>query len=53
MFLDNLIYVASHLRIYPAVHLLKDIYLKYFESSDAIVIKKKSLLNVYYLSLIF
>ena len=49
MFLANLIYVVSHLRIYPAVHLLKDIYLKfkYFESSDAIVIKKKSLLNVY------
>ena len=38
MFLGNFISVVLHLKIHPAVHLIK-----YFESSDVIVVKKKSL----------
>ena len=45
MSLANLIFVVSHLKIHPAVDLI------YFESSDVIAVKKKSLLKVYQLSL--
>ena len=41
MFLANFIFVFSHLKNTPSRSF------KYFESSDFIVVKKKSLLNVY------
>ena len=39
--LANFIFVVSHLKIHPAVHLFK-----HFESSDVIVVKRESLLKV-------
>ena len=39
MFLAKFIFVVSHLKIHPAV--------KYFESSDVIVVKKKSLSKIH------
>ena len=38
MFLADLIFVVSHLKIHP---------FKYFDSSDVIVVKKNSLLKIY------
>ena len=43
MFLANFIFVVSHLKIHPAVHLNTN----YLESSGVIVVKKKNLLKVY------
>ena len=42
MFLANFLFVVSQLKIQPG-----SCSLKYFESSDIVVVKKKNLLNVY------